>query len=136
MNAFDNYVIAYGDSLSGTNVVVRVDTAGYVGINPNVAPTSRLDVNGSFGNAIRVTTVSTTLNEDDHTVIIGPAAGAVTITLPAAASFVRREYVIVNRSTSNQAVTSYNDFSGTSVFVAANSSITLQSNGINWFRTH
>lgn len=134
MNTFDNYVIAYGDSLSGTDVVLRVDTAGYVGVNPSGPPNSRLDVTGSFGNAIRVTTASTSLNEDDHTIIIGPAAGAVTITLPSAASTARREYVIVNRSTSNQAVTTFNDFSGTSGLITANSAITVQSNGSNWYR--
>lgn len=134
MNTFDNYVIAYGDSLSGTNVVMRVDTAGYVSINPAGAPNSRLDVTGSFGNAIRITTVSTSLDEDDHTVIIGPAAGAVTITLPSAAITARREYVIVNRSASLQAISSYQDFSGSAATVQANNAITIQSNGTNWFR--
>jgi hypothetical protein len=134
MSNADNYAIAYGDSLIGTATILRVDTAGYVGINPTGPPLSRLDVMGSVGNAIRVTTVSTTLDVDDHTLIIGPAAGSISITLPAAGTVDRREYVIVNRSASNQSVTSYNDFSGTSVFVAANSAITLQSNGVNWFR--
>jgi hypothetical protein len=134
MSDADNYAIAYGDSLTGTATILRVDTAGYVGINPSGPPISRLDVMGSVGNAIRVTTVSTTMDVDDHTLIIGPAAGSISITLPAAGTVDRREYVIVNRSASNQSVTSYNDFSGTSVFVTANSAITLQSNGVNWFR--
>ena len=114
--------------------MLRVDTAGYVGVNPGGAPNSRLDVTGSFGNAIRSTTVATTLDVDDHTLIIGPAAGAIIITLPAAAGTGRREYVIVNRSGSVQTVGSYLDFSGTSTTIAANSAITLQSNGTNWFR--
>ncbi|MBL7701425.1 MAG: hypothetical protein JNM14_04205 [Ferruginibacter sp.] len=134
MSDADNYAIAYGDSLVGTATILRVDTAGYVGIYPSGPPLSRLDVVGSVGNAIRVTTVSTTLDVDDHTLIIGPAAGSISITLPAAGTVDRREYVIVNRSASNQSVTSYNDFSGTSVLVTANSAITLQSNGVNWFR--
>lgn len=134
MNSFDNYVIAYGDSLSATNVVLRVDTAGYVGINPAGFPTSRLDVVGSFGNAIRTTTVNTTLGVDDHTIIIGTAAGAISVVLPVATSCDRREYIIVNRSSASQTVSSYLDFSGTATTIAANSAITLQSNGTNWFR--
>ncbi len=134
MSNADNYAIAYGDSLVGTATIFRVDTAGYVGVYPSGPPLSRLDVVGSVGNAIRVTTVSTTLDADDHTLIIGPAAGSISITLPAAASVDRREYVVVNRSVTNQSITSYNDFSGTSVLVAANSAVTLQSNGVNWFR--
>lgn len=135
MNTFDNYVIAYGDSLSATNVVLRVDTSGYVGVNPSGTPNSRLDVVGSFGNGIRSTTINTTLTEDDHTLIIGTAATGISIVLPAANTCSRREYVLVNRSTSIQAVTSYLDFSGASTSVPANSAIALQSNGVNWFRT-
>ncbi|MBK9484469.1 MAG: hypothetical protein IPO01_04430 [Chitinophagaceae bacterium] len=71
---------------------------------------------------------------DDHTLIIGTAAGSITVTLPVAGTADRREYVIVNRSGLAQTVSSYLDFSGTSTTVAANSAITLQSNGSNWFR--
>jgi len=134
MNAYDNYVIAYGDSLTGSDAIIRVDTAGYVGINPSAFPNSRLDVVGSFGNGIRVTTASTTLDEDDHTLIIGPAAGSVLVTLPAASGVERREYVIVNRGSSFQSISSYQDFSGSSTNLASNSAISIQSNGINWFR--
>ncbi len=135
MNTFDNYVIAYGDSLSATNVVVRVDTAGFVGINPLGFPGSRLDVNGSFGNAIRVVSVNQTLGDDDHSIIVATGTGAITITLPAATSCERREYIIVNRTGTDKTISpAYNDFSGTSTAAPANASITLQSNGTNWFR--
>ncbi len=135
MNTFDNYVIAYGDSLSATNVVLRVDTAGYVGINPAGFPGSRLDVVGSFGNAIRVVSTNQTLGDDDHTIIVATGTGAITITLPAASSCERREYVIVNRTGTDKTISpAYNDFSGTATTAPANASITLQSNGTNWFR--
>jgi hypothetical protein len=135
MNSFDNYVIAYGDSLSSTNVVLRVDTAGYIGINPAGFPTSRLDVVGSFGNAIRVVSTNQTLGDDDHTVIVATGTGAITITLPAASTCERREYIIVNRTGGIKTISpAYNDFSGTGTDAPANASITLQSNGSNWFR--
>ena len=137
MNAFDNYVIAYGDSLTGSNAIVRVDTAGYVGVNPNGFPTSRLDVVGSFGSNIKAINSNQTLNEDDHTIIVSAGTGAITIILPAAATCERREYVIVNRTGTDKTISpAYNDFSGSSSIAPANASITLQSNGTNWFRIH
>lgn len=135
LNNAANYVIAYGDSLLSANVKMKLDTLGNVSIGTlGSAAQSKLDVNGSFGNAIRVTTTSQTLDGDDHTIIIGSGAGAITLTLPAANTCDRREYIIVNRSAGMQTISSYNDFSGTSASIPANSSISLQSNGSNWFR--
>lgn len=130
-----NYVFAYGDSLISSRVKMKIDTLGNVSIgNQGSLAQSKLDVNGSTGNAIRTTSINQTLDVDDHTLIIGNAAPAITITLPAAASCDRREYVIVNRSGLAQTISSYFDFSGSSTTVAANSAITLQSNGSSWFR--
>lgn len=135
LNNATNFVIAYGDSLIASRVKMKVDTLGNVSVgNQGSAAQSKLDINGSFGNAIRTTNINTTLDVDDHTVMIGNAAPAISITLPVATSCDRREYVIVNRSGLAQTVTSYFDFSGTSTTIAANSAITLQSNGSNWFR--
>jgi len=136
LNNATNYVFAYGDSLISSRVKMKLDTLGNVSIgNQGAAALSKLDVNGSFGNAIRTSSVNTTLDTDDHTLIIGNAAPAITVTLPAPGSCDRREYVIVNRSGLAQTLSlSYFDFSGSSTTVAANSAITLQSNGSNWFR--
>ncbi|MFZ1304685.1 MAG: hypothetical protein WAR80_02525 [Ferruginibacter sp.] len=136
LNNATNFVIAYGDSLKAGNVKMKLDTLGNVSIgNQGAAAQSKLDVSGSFGNAIRTVSVNTTLDTDDHTLIIGNAAPSITVTLPAANTCERREYVIVNRSGLLQTLSvSYFDFSGSATTVTANSAITLQSNGSNWFR--
>ncbi len=137
LNNATNYVIAYGDSLKAANVKMKVDTLGNVSIgNQGAAAQSKLDVSGSFGNAIRSITADYTTDGDDHTIIIATTVGAtpLTITLPAANTCDRREYTIVNRNASIKTVTSYNDFSGSSTAIPANASISLQSNGTNWFR--
>ncbi len=137
LNNTTNYVLAYGDSLKATNVKMKLDTLGNVSIgNQGAAAQSKLDVNGSFGNAIRSITADYTTDGDDHTIIIATSVGAtpLTVTLPAATTCDRREYTIVNRNGSIKTITSYSDFSGTSTALPANASITLQSNGTNWFR--
>ena len=138
LNNAANYVIAYGDSLLSANVKMKLDTLGNVSIGNLGAPAqSKLDVKGSFGNAIRSITADYTTDGDDHTIIIATSVGAtpLTVTLPAANTCDRREYIIVNRNGSIKTVTSYSDFSGTSTALPANASISLQSNGSNWFRT-
>jgi hypothetical protein len=114
---------------------VTIDNTGFVGIR-NIAPLSYLDVAGSTGNAISALTISTSLDQFDHTHIILPTSSTVTITLPAALSCTRREYVIVNQdNTAHNFSITYLDFTGTPVTtIPINSSITIQSNGISWFR--
>ena len=137
LNNATNYVFAYGDSLISGNVKMKIDTLGNVSIaNQAALAQSKLDVKGSFGNAIRSVTADATLDVDDHTIIIPPSVGAtpLTVTLPAAATCDRREYIIVNRNASIKTVSTYNDFSGTATAIPASGSISFQSNGSNWFR--
>ena len=137
LNNATNYVFAYGDSLIAGNVKMKIDTLGNVSIaNQAALAQSKLDVKGSFGNAIRSITADAALDVDDHTIIIPPSvdATALTVTLPAAATCDRREYIIVNRNASIKTVSTYNDFSGTATAIPASGSISFQSNGSNWFR--
>jgi hypothetical protein len=119
-----------------TNRIV-VDETGKVGVNSNF-PQSKLDVGGSVGFGFRIVTASATLDENDHTIIISnTAAGAVTISLPLVTTVVRREYVIVNQTSSTQNTNfAYRDFTNNVVTVIpSNSSITLQaSDGSFWYR--
>jgi hypothetical protein len=115
---------------------VTIDNTGFVGVRTAV-PVSYLDVAGSTGSAISFSAASQTLDEFDHTHIISNTAGAITITLPAANTCARREYVIVNQDNAakNFSIT-YLDFTGTAVTtIPANGSITVQSNGTSWYRT-
>lgn len=118
----------------GNNTRITIDNTGLTGVR-TTTPLSYHDVNGSTGNAISVSAANQTLDEFDHTHVITNAAGAITITLPAANTCSRREYVIVNQSGSAKTITSYLDFTGAANTTApANNSITLQSNGTNWYR--
>lgn len=118
----------------GNSTRMTVDNTGFIGIR-TFNPLSYQDVNGSTANAIQVTTANQTLDEFDHTLIVTNAAGAITVTLPAANTCARREYVIVNQSNTAKTITSYLDFSGAAnTSVPANGSIAIQSDGTNWYR--
>lgn len=118
----------------GNSTRITIDNTGYTGIR-TINPQSFLDVNGSTGSPIQTTSLNTTLDEFDHTLVITNIAGAITVTLPAASTCSRREYVIVNQDNGAKTITSYLDFTGvSSTAVPANGSITLQSNGTNWYR--
>ncbi len=68
-------------------------TNGKVGVGTNT-PTSTLQTSGSFATAIRTTSVNTTLNENDFTLIM--TVKDLIITLPAANSCTGRVYVLKN----------------------------------------
>jgi hypothetical protein len=109
-----------------------IDSNGNAGIG-NIAPVSRLETAASFGAAITTTTTNLTLSEAHHTVII--TGSTPTITLPTAASSNRRIYIIVNGTATARNISSYLGFAGVAVTtIPANSSITLQSNGVSWYR--
>ncbi|MFZ1368981.1 MAG: hypothetical protein WAR78_01280, partial [Ferruginibacter sp.] len=118
----------------GNTTRIAIDNTGYVGVR-TTSPLSHLDVLGSTANAITVSDLSQVLNEFDHTHVILNTAGAITITLPAANTCARREYVIVNQDNAAKTITSYLDFTGAAnTTIPANGSITLQSSGTNWYR--
>ena len=107
-------------------------STGEWGIN-NFSPVSTLDVVGSNGKSITTVTGNTTLDATHHTVII--TSGTPTITLPAASGVTRREYRLVNQTGSAVTISTYKDFAGSdATTISANSSMTFQSNGTNWYR--
>ena len=109
--------------------------AGWIGIATNV-PASTLDVNGSVSYDITTTTTNLTLGPTHHTVIITGLSPV--ITLPAASSCSGRVYIIVNETGTTTVLGGgglYIGFNaGFSSQVLSNSSMTLQSNGTNWYR--
>ncbi len=112
---------------------MRLSASGNLGIATN-APNSTLDVSGSAGFAIITTNANLTLDATHYTVII--TGGTPVITLPAAgATNARRIYVIVNHTGASRTISTYKDFSGTNnTTIATVSSITIQSDGTNWYR--
>ena len=129
MGTYNSNDFVFGTSNSER---MRITSGGSVGIATS-SPTSSLDVNGSVGHAITTTTSNITLSNINYTVII--TGGTPTITLPAASTNTRKIFVIVNETGSARTMSAYLNFSGTSTTtIAANSSITVQTDGTNWYR--
>lgn len=111
---------------------LTIASTGNVGVNAST-PVSTLDVNGSTSAAINVISSSLTLDATHHTVIIN--SGTPVITLPSAASSTRRMYIIVNQTGGARTISSYRNFSnGAVTTIGANTSITIQSDGSNWYQ--
>lgn len=113
---------------------MRISGTGNVGVG-TTSPNSTLDVNGSVASAITTTGSNITLNATHYTVILNNGSTP-SVTLPAAAaSNARRMYIIVNQTNGSRTISSYRDFSNSgATTIPANSSITIQSDGSNWYR--
>jgi hypothetical protein len=111
---------------------ITVLSSGNVGINAGT-PVSTLETNGSVGAAINVTSSNITLDATHYTVIL--TSGTPTVTLPSAGSSTRRMYIIVNHTGTARTISTYKNFSNANTTtVAANNSITIQSDGSNWYQ--
>lgn len=138
-NAATNYIGTTDNNslIIRTNSIERIfvdGSASSVGINTN-APSSTLHVNGSMSHAVTTAPGSITLTSANYTVFLTGTSDAI-VTLPSAAVSVGRIYVLVNQTTAKNTSPYYQTFTlgVTSPVIAANSSITLQSDGINWNR--
>ncbi len=103
-----------------------------VGINL-VTPTTLLDVNGPIATAISTETANYTITATDSTIL---ASGTITITLPSASGITGREYTIKNIATGTITIASGGgtiDGATTLALSTQNESVTLQSNGTNWY---
>jgi hypothetical protein len=109
---------------------MRLTGVGRLGVG-ETNPQSTLDVNGSVSSSITTLSANATLNDTHHTVII---SGGTTFTLPLASGCIGRIYILVNRTATAKTLSSYQAFSGSSTSLAANSGITLQSDGTNWYQ--
>lgn len=126
-------LIFFTGGIASSNERMRILSGGNVGIN-TTAPNSTFEVNGSVGNAITTTNNNITLGSGHYTVIL--TGGSPSVTLPAAASGnTRRIYIIVNQTSGARTISTYKSFSGSdATTIAANSSMTIQSDGTNWYR--
>ncbi|MCW5517611.1 hypothetical protein J1G40_15230, partial [Muriicola sp. Z0-33] len=108
---------------------LRIDDNQNVGVG-TASPTSTLATGGSFATAIETTTGNTSLDENDHTVILG---GNHTINLPNASNCQGRVYIIKNPTLNITTIDNYIDNTGAgSVNIQASSVLWLQSDGTNW----
>jgi hypothetical protein len=112
---------------------IRISETGTVGVG-TTSPNATVDVNGSIGTAITLITNNTTLDATHSTIIIS-AGSTPNVTLPSAASSTRRIYTIVNQTSGARTISSYRNFSNAATTtVATTSSITIQSDGSNWYQ--
>lgn len=79
-------------------------TNGFTGIN-TTAPTSNLQVNGSYAETITVITATTTLNDTHNKIVLNNGATNITITLPNALTCIGRKYEFSRYAGSTGSVT-------------------------------
>jgi len=131
------YTAATTTTLTGTERMT-IDSSGNVGINETV-PTSKLHVAGPISTAISTKTTTYTITATDSTILADANTAGFTITLPTAVGATGRIYVIKKiDSTGNVVTIDANgsetiDGSLTQSLDAQWESITIQSNGANWF---
>jgi hypothetical protein len=125
----------------GTNTAhgverIRIAQDGKVGVGDysSADPKSIFEVTGSVGHSIITTSSSPSLDATNYTVIL--TGGNPSVTLPTASTCTGRIYIIVNQITA-RTISTYKDFAAAnSTTIPANSSITVQSDGSNWYRIH
>ncbi len=141
---YGGYFIASGGA-SNYGIIVP-NNGGFVGLY-TTTPVNTLDVFGSYGTQMSATvlTANTTLDGTYSTVLVNPSGGAFTITLPTPGpTNIRRIYTLVYspstvttnavtiQPTSGSIIT--NGVSSVSISLTGGS-VTLQSNGSNWYTT-
>lgn len=124
--------------LSSFTAFLLVSSGGFaqngVGVNTST-PSSSFEDNGSFGKVVTTVTGNTTLDDTHSTVVCNNGASTITITLPAASTCNRRIYEIKRNNSSTASVTISATIDGVSNYVLtqANQSITVFSDGTNWW---
>ena len=113
---------------TGGTEAMRIDAGQNIGVG-TTTPTSTLHSGGSFATAIDRINGAISLDNTHHTVII---TGNSAITLPTAANFIGRMYIIKNTSSTVSISTYVNLSGGNSVSVGVGQTITLQSDGVAW----
>jgi hypothetical protein len=115
---------------------ITIQNDGDVGIG-TTSPVSTLDINGSVGYKVTTITSATTL-DNTHNIILCNT-GSYTVTLPPASSNTNRLYTIKNIDTDGDVITIDGNGSetidGATTFnlVIYNQTITIASDGSNWF---
>jgi len=122
--------IRFNTGVSGTNERMRILSTGEVGVGLS-APTSTLQVNGSFAPSIVAKTGSYTLTSSDYTVTFNGTS--LTATLPTASGCPWRIYCIINYNATSLTVSTYKDLTNSNATsLGANSVLWLQSDGTVW----
>ncbi|MGZ3774153.1 MAG: beta strand repeat-containing protein, partial [Pseudobdellovibrionaceae bacterium] len=120
---------------------VRITSTGNVGIG-TTSPASVLTVNGAIQTALTSKSANYTITSSDSVVIGNASGGAITITLPSAASIAGRQYTIKKVDSSSNAVivatTSSQTIDGitTANLVSQYQLLTVISDGTNWIVTN
>jgi hypothetical protein len=84
--------------------LMRIDATGNVGV-ATAAPTSTLQVNGSFSTALTIKTAAYTATSADHIIIGNATTAAFTVTLPTAIGIAGRQYIVKKTDATANAIT-------------------------------
>ena len=130
----DGAVTAYADidGLTIDNTVIGGDT-------PAAGTFTTLAITGGFTANLVTKTENHTATASDYTILCNSTGGSFTVTLPAAASHTRRIYHIKKIDSSANTITIDGNSSetvdgGTTAIISIqNESLTIQSNGSNWY---
>lgn len=131
-------VVANQFGVGGDDFIVN---NSQIGVNTD-SPHSTLHVNGSFATRVRTLTASGAVNDDDHIILVDAGVSVVTLTLPSAVGRTGRQYIIKKSSLTLNVVTI--DPAGAETIdslptytvlgsLLALGSVTIVSNGANWF---
>jgi hypothetical protein len=136
---------SYGTGLSsnyltkwtGTDFTSSIIYNGTSGIGiANATPNATLDINGTIGMKIKSNQQIGTNNPDNSASVwqyTSAVSTSSTITLPTASTCTNRCYTIINTTSSVRNISFYYDLGSTGAStIAAKTSITLISDGINW----
>lgn len=111
---------------------MRLDALGKLSVGGDV-PISTLDVQGSLGTAILITSGSVALSASHCTVIVTSTSASVTLPTPSASN-IRRIYRLVNYDAGgNVTISSVNRDGAATTLLPNNAKWTVQSDGTNWY---
>lgn len=139
--ASGNVVNAYTQLPGGSNEGIYANYIEAEEINgaTNISGSGQFIEGGPVSPSIRSITASTTASLGDYTILADATGGAVTVTLPPAASATRKIFNIKKTDASGNAITIDGngsetiDGATTQTISVQNITIQIQSNGTNWF---
>jgi hypothetical protein len=139
----DFFINRYNDTglYNGQPIAIsRANGTVTIGNDAASATENTFKINGSMAvkvNRINSNNSTVNLSGADHMLVFAPGTSGNTVTLPAAASYTGRSYVITNRSASSVGISAYINASGVSTTaIGAYETINVVSDGVDWIKVN